>query len=127
MAAEDIAYVLQIILMIFAMLILWALVYAIACNLWESHKLRKLIRTWEDDKVCLMDHHISEDPIEIGDPHSDTIERSFTKNDFRYSDEQFVYIFKDGLKETRSSPYNHLELLELVKKHGSCELEVVKL
>ena len=125
--ADIIYYIVLYSVLGMACIVLCAIFYTIISALWEDRKWKKLIREWEDDKMCLIDQHFSEDPIGIGDPHSDTIEKSFTKNDFRYSDEQFVYIFKDGLKETRSSPYNHLELLELVKKHGSCELEVVKL
>ena len=130
MTAEWITYVLEIILIIFAILILCVLAHAIVCNIWESHKLRKLIRTWEDDKVCLIDHHISKDPIGIGDPHSDTIEKSFSKNDFRYSDEYWKYTFVDGESEKSNHPLSNEELKPLVDIHGPVKpegLEVIKL
>lgn len=68
--------------------------------------------------------------IGVGDPHSDTIEKSFSKNDFRYSDEYWKYTFEDGESEKSDHPLNYEELKPLVDIHGPVKqdgLEVIKL
>ena len=128
--ADIIYYIILYMALCIGCILLCAISYSIISTLWEDHKWKKQMKEWEADMICFMDHHISEDPIGIGDPHSDTIEKSFTKNDFRYSNEYWKYTFEDGKSEKSDHPLSNEELKPLVDIHGPVKpegLEVIKL
>lgn len=128
--ADIIYYIVLYSVLGMACIVLCAIFYAIISTLWEDHKWKKQMSEFADDITCLMDHHISEDPIGVGDPHSDTIEKSFTKNDFRYSNEYWKYTFEDGKSKKSDHPLSNEELKPLTDVHGPVKhdgLEVIKI
>ncbi len=67
--------------------------------------------------------------VTTGDRHSDTIEKSFSKNDFRYSEEYWKYTFEDGKSKNSDHPLSYEEMKPLTDVHGPVKdngLEVIK-
>lgn len=72
---------------------------------------------------------LKKDFVTTGDRHSDTIEKSFSKNDFRYSEEYWKYTFEDGESEKSDHPLSYEEMKPLTDAHGPVKddrLEVIK-
>lgn len=72
---------------------------------------------------------LKKDFVTTGDRHSDTIEKSFSKNDFRYSEEYWKYTFEDGESEKSDHPLSYEEMKPLTDEHGPVKddgLEVIK-
>ncbi len=70
-----------------------------------------------------------QDFVITGDRHADTIEKSFSKNDFRYSEEYWKYTFEDGKSKKSDHPLSYEEMKPLTDAHGPVKdkgLEVIK-
>lgn len=71
-----------------------------------------------------------QDFVITGDRHSDTIEKSISKNDFRHAKEYWKYTFEDGESKNSDHPLSNEEMGPLVDIHGPVRqdgLEVIKL
>lgn len=87
------------------------------------------------DNLYSSEHHFydydlsKQDFVITGDRHADTIEKSFSKNNFRHAKEYWKYTFEDGESEKSDHPLSNEEMEPLVDIHGPVKqdgLEVIK-
>ena len=87
--------------------------------------------TSEKRSEHFFDYDLSkQDFVITGDRHADTIEKSFSKNNVKHSEEYWKYTFEDGGSEKSDHPLSNEEMKPLVNIHGPVKqdgLEVIKL